>query len=220
MEDIQKAMAAIRAHTDSVTQAKAEAIRGEAGPRGPVGQTGPAGEPGKNGRDGKDGRDGRDGKDAVVDLTIGSVTSGPEAAAHLRRTEDGSYVLSLVLPKGDRGITGATGAQGERGLPGEKSDIPGPRGAAGRDGVNGAEGARGPQGIQGVAGMTTEQIQQAVIEALQTSGVHDSLLAKLVKTKMILRQEQTRCSARHISELQGILRRVEDVFDGVDEEQS
>lgn len=220
MEDIQKAMAAIRAHTDSVTQAKAEAIRGEAGPRGPVGQTGPAGEPGKNGRDGKDGRDGRDGKDAVVDLTIGSVTSGPEAAAHLRRTEDGSYVLSLVLPKGDRGITGATGAQGERGLPGEKSDIPGPRGAAGRDGVNGAEGARGPQGIQGVPGLQISEIQQAVIETLQSAGVHDSLVEKLVRTKLLLRQSATRCSARHIAELESIIQKAEDIFDGINEEQS
>lgn len=73
-------------------------------------------------------------------LEIGTVETGDEVSAAI---EDN--VLSLVLPKpekGEKGETGKTGPQGE----------PGPQGIPGENGEQGPIGPEGKQGIQGIQG--------------------------------------------------------------------
>ncbi|SRR6266699_1239125 len=92
---------------------------------------GPDGKPGRNGVDGKDGKDGRngvDGKSIVgpagkdAKLSLGSVTSGETASATLREV-DGVQVLSLVLPRGEKGADSTVqGLQGNPGKDGMSED--------------------------------------------------------------------------------------------------
>jgi hypothetical protein len=116
--------------------------RGERGPEGPAGEkgdpgeqgpTGPAGPAGKDGSDGpqgprgdtgtpgKDGEPGPRGDPGPANtLAIGSVTGGTTAAATITGSAP-NQLLSLVLPKGDKGDKGDTGAKGDPGVNGVTS---------------------------------------------------------------------------------------------------
>ena len=80
--------------------------RGETGPKG---DTGPQGDKGDTGPKGADGAQGQTG--ATPNLTIGTVTTGTEAAATITGTAE-APVLNLTLPKGEKGDKGDPGSSG------------------------------------------------------------------------------------------------------------
>ncbi|SRR6266568_197458 len=95
------------------------------GPTGASGATvvGPKGDPGIDGKSiqSPPGRDGRDAK-----IVIGSVVAGDIASASLHDDGDGTFILDLVLPRGEKGETGAAST-----VPGPASTVPGPEGQQG-----------------------------------------------------------------------------------------
>lgn len=78
----------------------AQGIQGAQGPKGDKGDPGVQGQPGADGAPGSPG--------PANTLTVGTVTSGATPSATITGTAP-SQVLSLVLPKGDKGDTGAAG---------------------------------------------------------------------------------------------------------------
>lgn len=78
--------------------------RGETGPKG---DTGPQGDKGDTGPKGADGAQGQTG--ATPNLTIGTVTTGTDAAATITGTAE-APVLNLTLPKGEKGDKGDPGS--------------------------------------------------------------------------------------------------------------
>lgn len=80
--------------------------RGETGPKG---DTGPQGDKGDTGPKGADGAQGQTG--ATPNLTIGTVTTGTDAAATITGTAE-APVLNLTLPKGEKGDKGDPGSSG------------------------------------------------------------------------------------------------------------
>lgn len=85
----------------------------------------------------------RDEVEEVTGMTAEATTLPPGSDA------TASYdngVLTLGIPRGQKGDTGATGATGPQGPQGE-------RGATGPQGETGATGPQGPQGIQGPQGV-------------------------------------------------------------------
>lgn len=83
--------------------------RGETGPKG---DTGPQGDKGDTGPKGADGAQGQTG--ATPNLTIGTVTTGTDAAATITGTAE-APVLNLTLPKGEKGDKGDPGSSGSGG---------------------------------------------------------------------------------------------------------
>lgn len=121
--------------TVDVTEQLVTIEQAQTGPQGPTGATGPANS-----------------------LSIGTVVSGPSAAATITGTAP-TQTLNLTLPKGDTGATGATGPQGPTGATGATgpqgpTGLTGPTGPQGPTGATGATGATGPQGPSGVIGVT------------------------------------------------------------------
>lgn len=80
--------------------------RGETGSKG---DTGPQGDKGDTGPKGADGAQGQTG--ATPNLTIGTVTTGTDAAATITGTAE-APVLNLTLPKGEKGDKGDPGSSG------------------------------------------------------------------------------------------------------------
>jgi len=159
--------------------------------------------PGIKGDTGAAGRTGDAGR--PIDLRIGTVVSGDDASAVLR-VVDNVHFLDLVLPRAKDGERGADGLPGRNGVDG----------AAGRNGRDGIDGQSivGPRGEKGEPGLTPEEIQTSVVEALQSAGLGDAMIEKMVRTKLALRQAQRNCTTRHIAELSDIVRKVENIFDG------
>lgn len=92
--------------------------KGDTGPQGDKGDTGPKGADGAQGQAGKAGAKGDTG--ATPNLTIGTVTSGTEAAATITGTAE-APVLNLVLPKGEKGEKGDKGDTGSSGSGGSNT---------------------------------------------------------------------------------------------------
>lgn len=94
--------------------------------------------------------------DGITSVTVNTLNAGESATASVS-----GGVLTLGIPKGDKGDTGAvgpqgpagpkgaTGEQGPQGLTGPKGDEgdPGAAGAPGAKGENGDPGAQGPAGL-------------------------------------------------------------------------
>lgn len=78
-------------------------------PKGAKGDTGPKGADGVQGQAGPKGEKGDPG--ATPNLTIGTVTTGTEAAATITGTAE-APVLNLTLPKGEKGDKGDPGSSG------------------------------------------------------------------------------------------------------------
>jgi hypothetical protein len=205
-------LAAITKHTQTLSDARKEELRGPAGPRGPEGAPG---RPGKDAAPARDGKDGRDGKDAKPpEIVVGDVSIGNKAAASFIRDANGVHVLNLVLPRGERGERGERGFDGADsqvpGPPGKDSTVPGPRGSDGADSqVPGPTGSEGPEGK---SGMDREEIANIIIEVLQHSGVMSDQAAKLVAVRAALRKTIHEVDAHHISELSNIIRKVDQLF--------
>ena len=145
-------------------------VNGPQGPQGAVGVTGATGTQGPQGPQGTMGATGARGltfrgawssaasyaaDDAV--LHSGAAWLAKQANANVAPTEGANW--TLLVAKGDAGVTGAagpTGAQGAQGLVGAAglTGATGPQGPQGATGVTGATGTQGPQGPQGTVGAT------------------------------------------------------------------
>lgn len=79
------------------------------GDPGAAGAQGPKGDKGDTGPKGADGAQGQTG--ATPNLTIGTVTTGTDAAATITGTAE-APVLNLTLPKGEKGDKGDPGSSG------------------------------------------------------------------------------------------------------------
>lgn len=102
--------------------------------------------------------------DGITSVTVSTLNAGESATASVSKG-----VLTLGIPKGDKGDTGAqgpkgdTGAQGPKGDPGtagakgDKGDQ-GPQGEAGEQGPKGDRGDAGAAGAQGPAGVGVQSI--------------------------------------------------------------
>ena len=77
---------------------------------------------------------------STVNLTIGTVTTGAQAAASIANGK-----LNLVLPRGEKGEKGEQGSKGDTGPVGPQGPE-GPKGAAGAQGEQGSKGDTGPAG--------------------------------------------------------------------------
>ncbi len=95
-------------------------------------------EPKQKDKKGKKGKAGAE-KGGVSQVSVTMLGAGEAPHAQLS-VETG--VLSLGLPKGEKGDRGPAGAQGERG----------PKGDAGQQGPQGPVGPQGPQGARGEPG--------------------------------------------------------------------
>ena len=146
--------------------------------------------------------------ESITGLTA-TATTLPEGSQATASYADG--VLSLGIPKGDRGAqgikgdkgdkgdTGATGAKGDKGdkgdtgaqgIQGERGErglqgIQGPKGDTGEKGdtgATGAQGERGPQGIQGETGPQGPQGDDYVLTEQDKQDIADIAEADLTPT--------------------------------------
>lgn len=90
------------------------------------------------------------GKTGIAELVATAL--GPGEAPYARLDKE-SGVLSLGLPRGEKGERGPAGALGERGAKGD----PGPQGPQGPVGPQGPQGMRGEAGARGEAGTKGEK---------------------------------------------------------------
>ncbi len=93
---------------------------GATGLQGPIGATGPAGPKGDKGDPGATGPKGDTG--VTPNITIGTVTSGTEAAATITGSAE-APVLNLTLPKGDKGDKGDPGSGSSQGSGGTAASL-------------------------------------------------------------------------------------------------
>ena len=189
---------------------------GEAGPIGPTGPAGAKGDRGLTGPAGEDGKHGRDGRDAQVpEFVIGEAVVGTEAKATLHRNESGVYILSLILPRGERGVKGEPGPTGLRGFPGKDSVTPGPKGDPGKS-ITGPAGADstvpGPQGIPGKDGLSIDEIKQLVVDILSDAGLLSEQAQKLATIRALLKKAIHQADARHAFQISEIIREVDKLF--------
>jgi Collagen triple helix repeat (20 copies) len=98
---------------------------------------------------GKEVPQGKSKKAAKPGITAVTIAALPAAEAAYAKLEDETGVLSLGLPKGERG---PAGPQGERGLKGDLGQQ-GPQGPVGPQGPQGARGEQGPRGERGEQGI-------------------------------------------------------------------
>jgi hypothetical protein len=124
--------------------------QGKAGMDGLTGATGLSGKDGSNGKDGKTLWSGVDDPESTWgvpgDMFINTVTKtlfGPKDLIN-----GWPVGVSMVGPKGDKGLQGNWGAEGERGPAGPKGD----RGEQGPPGADGRSGPTGPKGEPGTNG--------------------------------------------------------------------
>lgn len=175
--------------------------RGETGPKG---DTGPQGDKGDTGPKGADGAQGQTG--ATPNLTIGTVTTGTDAAATITGTAE-APVLNLTLPKGEKGDKGDPGSSGSGGsstggdttdltigtvtsgttasaeIVGGKLNLVLPKGDTGAKGDAGPKGDAGEKGDKGDPGdgmsETSKELLLSLFEnaAYKTSTMQDTLNA-------------------------------------------
>ena len=224
--DLSAAMAALKMSVETRTGEKQEQLRG------PQANRGEKGDPGvcvcREPRDGKDGADGRPGVDGkTLELVIGSVTTGDNAAAFFRRDANGVYVLNLTLPRGECGERGAA------------STVPGPTGRPGKAGIDAVaptqqeierivrkvleanpekfRGQVGPAGEsvvgpKGDSGMGREEIKYLIVQILADAGVLSEQAQKLVAIRVKLHNAIHAADARHIALVSDIIRDVDKLF--------
>lgn len=176
--------------------------RGETGPKG---DTGPQGDKGDTGPKGADGAQGQTG--ATPNLTIGTVTTGTDAAATITGTAE-APVLNLTLPKGEKGDKGDTGSSGSSTGGGTtdltigtvtsgttasatiengKLNLVLPKGDTGAKGDAGSKGDAGEKGDKGDTGdgisETSKELLLSLFEnaAYKTSTMQDTLNALRVE---------------------------------------
>lgn len=161
--------------------------RGETGPKG---DTGPQGDKGDTGPKGADGAQGQTG--ATPNLTIGTVTTGTDAAATITGTAE-APVLNLTLPKGEKGDKGDPGSSGSStgggttdltigsvtsgstasaNIENGKLNLVLPKGDKGDAGAQGPAGEAGPKGDTGPAGEGFTESAKNLILALFSGAVY------------------------------------------------
>lgn len=99
--------------------------------------------------------------DGITSVTVNTLNAGESATASIS-----GGVLTLGIPKGDKGDTGAAGPQGPAGPKGATGEqgpqgLTGPKGDKGDPGAAGAPGAKGEKGdpgAQGPAGLGVKTI--------------------------------------------------------------
>jgi hypothetical protein len=92
---------------------------------------------------------------AIASVVVTALAAGATPTAEL---EAAAGVLTLCIPRGEKGATGergTAGAPGERGPKGE-TGAAGPQGPVGPQGPQGSRGDPGPRGEQGPAGVKGE----------------------------------------------------------------
>lgn len=176
--------------------------RGETGPKG---DTGPKGADGVQGQAGAKGDKGDTG--ATPNLTIGTVTTGTDAAATITGTAE-APVLNLTLPKGEKGDPGSSGSGGSTTGGGTtdltigtvtsgstasatiengKLNLVLPKGDTGAKGEAGPKGDAGEKGDKGDTGdgmsETSKELLLSLFEnaAYKTSTMQDTLNALRVE---------------------------------------
>ena len=87
--------------------------------------------------------------DGITSVSVSTLAAGSSATASVS-----GGVLTLGIPRGDKGETGAQGPKGDTGAQGPKGDpgAAGAKGDKGDPGAAGATGAKGDPGAQGPAG--------------------------------------------------------------------
>jgi hypothetical protein len=144
---------------------------------------------------------------------IGNVTVGETAFVKLQRDSNGVYVLNLILPRGERGLTGPHGATGARGADGNASVVPGPQGVKGSVGPTGADSTvPGPQGISGKDGMSADEIKRLIIGILSDAGVLSEQAQKLAVIRAKLKAAIHQADARHVYQVSEIIRDIDKLF--------
>lgn len=91
----------------------------------------------------------RGNSDGVTSVTVSTLDAGASATASVS-----GGVLTLGIPRGDKGEKGDTGAQGPKGDPGAA----GAKGDKGDPGSAGAKGDKGDPGAAGAAGLGVKAI--------------------------------------------------------------